>query len=785
MRPSARLTALAGGATALGIVPLAALFDNVTWIFPALAAITLVTSFQLLARRLRLPDGLVPLAGAVGLLLFLSWAFARSGSYGGLLPTWHTLGLLRDGLRDGFADIHDYAVPAPTTTGLTLVVAVSAGLVALLVDALAVAARRPAIAGLVLLALYAVPTAISGRPVSWVYFVAGASGYLMLLLAEERDRLRHWGRPVRATDPGWQGDPAPRHGGWRTSLAVLAIAVVVPAMVPGLSASGLSGFGSGSGGSNGTRLDPYARTRGYLLQGGTPYEVMRLRTDNREAYYLRTQVLDRYSDAGWAMSGPRGSLLTDGALPRPGLGDVRQFSAHVTVTVYDDGYLPTLGGTAKLDGLAEPGQWRYDAERGVVFSETANAKGKDYELWVAEPRPSVAALELSLALGPTEPLEVRWTAVPRNFPAPVRQLVERLAGGAATPYAKARAVYDYFSPANGFQYSTATKPSDTGSDLADFVLRSKQGFCQQYAASLAIMLRVAGVPARVVLGFTHHGEARDGVWSIMNTDAHAWVEAYFAGIGWIPFDSTPPDPGTPGRTVGSGWAPVAAPSARPPASPGASASGTPSTGATRPQRPDAGANAADPVGAGRPSVTPAQVLGLLGTLLAVLLLATPAGCRAVLRRRRIALAGQADPGAAARAAWDELTATAADLDIPLRPEESPRATASRLVREVPLAGPPAAGLRLLALAEERARYAPRPSVDGDLPTAVGAVRRGLRASRGPGRRWLARVAPPSVLHALQAALAQHGTRLSRRVDQLGSDVRRVVRRRRTDPPRRP
>ena len=74
--------------------------------------------------------------------------------------------------------------------------------------------------------------------------------------------------------------------------------------------------------------------------------------------------------------------------------------------------------------------------------------------------------------------------------------------------------------------------------LADFVLRGKRGYCQHFAGAMALMLRFLGVPARVAVGFTG-GSRRDGVWKVTDHDAHAWVEVWFDGWGWLPFDPTP------------------------------------------------------------------------------------------------------------------------------------------------------------------------------------------------------------------------------------------------------
>ena len=74
--------------------------------------------------------------------------------------------------------------------------------------------------------------------------------------------------------------------------------------------------------------------------------------------------------------------------------------------------------------------------------------------------------------------------------------------------------------------------------LAHFVAEGKRGYCQHFAGAMALMLRLLGIPARVAAGFTS-GKHEDGGWTVTDHNAHAWVEVWFPGYGWLPFDPTP------------------------------------------------------------------------------------------------------------------------------------------------------------------------------------------------------------------------------------------------------
>src|SRR5438445_5322114 len=95
------------------------------------------------------------------------------------------------------------------------------------------------------------------------------------------------------------------------------------------------------------------------------------------------------------------------------------------------------------------------------------------------------------------------------------------------------------------------RPADS---LANFLFQRKQGHCEYFASSMAVMLRSLGIPSRLVNGF-RTGEFNDltSQYVVRASNAHSWVEAFFPGYGWIAFDPTP-DGSIQART---GWGRVA------------------------------------------------------------------------------------------------------------------------------------------------------------------------------------------------------------------------------------
>jgi len=146
-------------------------------------------------------------------------------------------------------------------------------------------------------------------------------------------------------------------------------------------------------------------------------------------------------------------------------------------------------------------------------------------------------------------------AMERSVYARTWERVQELREGVEHPMEFVRAV-DTFLSDPSFRYAERpAQPPPGVAPLEFFINESHEGYCQHYAGAMALMLRMAGIPARVATGFSPGGYSdRKDAWIVRDTDAHAWVEVWFDDFGWVTFDPTPE--ATPARSQVAALAPA-------------------------------------------------------------------------------------------------------------------------------------------------------------------------------------------------------------------------------------
>ena len=311
-----RLTVTAAAATVLASVALYPLISTTGWFFAGLGAVIVVAAVGTLTRLRPLPVIVCFLAALAGLFLYLNVLFAGPQSFHWLIPTPASAGhlLLMVGL--GNSETARFAPPVPATNELALLAAAGIGIIAAVTDLLAVRLRRPAIAGLPLLVLFCVPLTTIANP-GWfgevVVFSLGIAGYLALLSAEGRERVRLWGRVVHT----WPGQREPRGpdtrqltaAGRRVGFATVVLALCVPLILPGLRHSQRLFPGHGGGGGSGyagslSLPDPLVQMN-QQLRIPHPEAVLAYHTnDSASPPYLQVYVLGRLGTNDWSLAPP-------------------------------------------------------------------------------------------------------------------------------------------------------------------------------------------------------------------------------------------------------------------------------------------------------------------------------------------------------------------------------------------------------------------------------------------------------------------------------------------------
>jgi transglutaminase-like putative cysteine protease len=739
-------TLIAGACSAVVAWPLTTLFTPNTWIRPTLAMVLAVVVVGFVGRTLTSSWLAIAAAQLVGVVLAAGWIYGRGHLWYGL-PYTDTVLAFNNMLVEARETIQNYAAPAPTGRGITLAIGLAIGVIAVVVDHLAVMRRSPALAGLPLLTAFLIAASNSGDSLHPMFFVAAGGLWLLMLGRQGIASLRRWSTTVPMSTSGGRTtedhDGAYGYAAVGRSLAVagLVAAVVVPVVIPhfptrylidGLGRSSeATGFSDGQVGLKST-LD---LTKS--LKNPSKAPVLTYTTNAAILTPLRVGVLENYRGDSWRPEPDDVDYGRLSTVPLPGeLGDdVPRETYRISV---EDSRIeapqiaaPTPLVTADLGRVS----WGLDRNTSVA---TVNRSASSYSFTY-------------LALNPTqESLAQSRQGSPGGFQADlqvdpdsqdiVRQTVRAVVPQDATRIEAARAIQKYLRTDGGFRYSLTlpeTVKNEFGQDEAPdpitLFLRSKVGYCVQFATAMVMMAREAGIPARMAIGFLP-GTADRGTYTVRASDAHAWPELYFEGIGWLRFEPTPS--GTQGT--------VAPPYSLAPTTPGgpdATSTGTATGGSTaKPTRPD-GANdpgATDPtrttgtsggLGWFGPQTRSVVLWVLLGLIVGLVgSLAVPLAARSRFRRR---LRHAPDEATRVEIEWQAMTERIGDLGVIPPRGSTPRQAGRFYQREAYLEGDQTQALQRVVSGVERSRYAPPGSTVTDIRTDTQTV---VKAVSGVRRR---------------------------------------------------
>jgi transglutaminase-like putative cysteine protease len=306
--------------------------------------------------------------------------------------------------------------------------------------------------------------------------------------------------------------------------------------------------------------------------------VLKIKTEGpKRNLYWRATTLDDYTGTGWQESlelnteSDSNQIDSDSLanLPAPARNQANWVKQDVTVEALKDNHLIASAQPMRWD---PPSDATFQDEGGdIVVLSRSLQRDQSYTVWSYAPRPTQKQLAQAGTNYPESIdryLEVIQTAPVPKFGTPDRDLLmtvffdarfdddplmqqnrelydvaKEIAGDVTNPYAAAVALEAWFRQPSlgGFVYDEQPPvPAANQPALVQFVTQTKRGYCQHFAGAMALMLRYLGIPARVAAGFTSGSyDADKHEWTVTDHEAHDWVEVYFPGWGWIPFDPTP------------------------------------------------------------------------------------------------------------------------------------------------------------------------------------------------------------------------------------------------------
>jgi transglutaminase-like putative cysteine protease len=693
---------------AAAALPLSRLFRPGGFTGVVLTTVVCSIAISWVARRFRFPAVLGLLLSVAGLLWYLAARFYPHTLWG-IFPTPSSVREIVAGVHVGLKQTVDEAVPVVASGPLLMFIAAGTWVSAWLADAAALWVGNPLLAIAATIPLFATPSTLLPSQRRWIdtgVYVAAAA---WVLFAEERARAKRW----RTSEArlGWRPGPAVR-----VALVGVLVVIVLAPFLPGYGAPPLL---RSHGPGDRISFNPFVAIQATLRK--TPELTLFTVAADRPTY-VRLTTLEHYDGETFRQGNVRASVPI-GSSPilayEPDL-QAQTIRQHYQIQALAGPWLPAAYDPVAVTGVS--GVKLETETRSLVLPSSGGLpSGASYNVTSAVPTLTAGDLDKPFVYDQKALSDyLQLPSVPRQ----IRDLAQRVAGGEPTPYKKAVALQDYLRTFT-YNENVAADMHHSFKNLVEFLTKSKQGYCEQFAASMAVMARTLGLPSRVAIGFGFGEPVGDEI-RVTTREAHAWTEIFFPGAGWVAFEPTPRAGVTRVPTYAAPGAinPSVAPSASPtptqtaaPVTPGASHGP-----AEDPPGPQSTSN-------GRP----AWVFAVVIVGAALILLALLAALFPIVRAFRRGRARGARNPSAVR--YVEFLDWCAGAGFGRRAGETPAEHAARLGSEEPTAVAPMEALAALA---DEALWAPPNGLDPDeVARAADTARDVLAGTLSRSKRLLA------------------------------------------------
>ncbi|HEX2069679.1 MAG TPA: DUF3488 and transglutaminase-like domain-containing protein, partial [Actinomycetota bacterium] len=496
----------------------------------AAAAAAVLVAFALERRHVTVATALsvVGLAVAAGIIVFPDTTF-----FG--LPTASTFGAFLRSFAEVGTVAESHAAPSPPVAPLLLAAVTAVWTATFSSHVLAVRARSPFLAILPPGTLMAFTSLVVSSPARRIYVALFLVAALALLYGDGLRRIAQWGPLTQWRRGGrTRATAVSTRGARRLAMACLAIALITPGILPGFRSKPLLNVREETANAF-VSVDPIVDIRPALARN--PAVQLFTVWTNQTACW-RSLSLDTFNGRLWTASNVNAEngldagagTLRPGAALTPNASLIRQ---RFQFDRLNQPWLPAAFEPVELD--IREADVRFDPISSTLVSTDGTGPGFSYTVTsrVASPEPDL----LDTVSFPSNVLTARYTALPPDTPAEIYEMAGRLTREHPTAYRKILAIQAFLRT---FKYNERAAPGHGINDILYFLTKSREGYCEQFAGTMAVLLRALGIPSRVAVGFTPGTfDSVTGSYRVTTKNLHSWVEVLFPGFGWLPFEPTP------------------------------------------------------------------------------------------------------------------------------------------------------------------------------------------------------------------------------------------------------
>jgi transglutaminase-like putative cysteine protease len=272
--------------------------------------------------------------------------------------------------------------------------------------------------------------------------------------------------------------------------------------------------------------------------GNPLHEIaQRLATPEREVFRYASDapvdrwsliVLDGFDGASWSIDAQLRRLGAGGS-GRP--DDVIR-TANLLISGLDGPWLPSQPVPLAVAGIAP----LLDEATGTLVLDQPAATGQTHNYQLSWSAPQIDAARLKIA--PIDPSARRGLGDLGPVPPEIEELAAEAVHGLRPTFQSALVLERFLSSKYKLASGNDLPSGHSWPQLRHFLIESKRGTSEQFAAAYVALARLSGIPARLAVGFRGSAEADRGQYVVRNRDVLAWPEVAVAGVGWVPLDPT-------------------------------------------------------------------------------------------------------------------------------------------------------------------------------------------------------------------------------------------------------